>query len=656
MQLKTRLKSYGVVLTIGLCVGAFGAAGVWWGRNLLVRSMISASDDWMLNDRGPRWGVRTVSPEIVFVEYGEASAVRLSTKPTPRTDSQLYRALLDAGASAIMDARALAAGTPEAFEEEVRPYLDVMAQSDANGRLARDIAVTPAVSAETLAPYLPFIQHNSVNLRSPKAPLLHSRIYPLLQYDFFSLKETAALWLARRHRDAPAATAEEVAAQLRVSGLQGEWERQAPGIADILSPPPGAAPPSRDDAAVSDQTYDHPQHAIHWLPFETAYPTVAPGGFWIDYSVDTRQYPRLEYGDVAEGDFDASTVAGKIVLIGLALDFVPSGERFAIPQRLEQASESEVLAAAVQTLLDGRSYHESPLWAIVATLVVGSVLAAFAANYRTIPGALILVALLFAAYLCASIWAHRHCLFPDIVWTPSVFLCSAIAAGVYRFLREVNSRRRITDMFGRYVPRAVVEQIIRQPELQEMMFNGVKRVVTVLFADIRGFTRYSESRPPEDVLLELNRLLKIMVDCTFQQQGTVDKFIGDAVLVLFNAPTDQEQHAEQALRTAWEIQSQLADAPKELGVGIGIHTGQAVVGHVGTPQRMEYTAIGNTVNLASRLCDEAAAGEIIVTQAVADACRDEFLFETLPPLLAKGLSHEVQVARVAGLRSAEAEA
>jgi adenylate cyclase len=162
----------------------------------------------------------------------------------------------------------------------------------------------------------------------------------------------------------------------------------------------------------------------------------------------------------------------------------------------------------------------------------------------------------------------------------------------------------------------------------------------------------------EATIDQLNSLLKILVDCTFANEGTVDKFIGDAILVLFNAPLDQPDHASKAARTALAMQAGIAQHPSGLTVGIGIHQGEAVVGRVGTPERMEYTAVGSTVNVASRLCSTAASGTIVVSDAVAEAIEAQ-AFETLtletqalgkngfqlftqPPIRVKGVAAELQ--------------
>ena len=144
-----------------------------------------------------------------------------------------------------------------------------------------------------------------------------------------------------------------------------------------------------------------------------------------------------------------------------------------------------------------------------------------------------------------------------------------------------------------------------------------------------------------------------MVDCTFEQEGTVDKFIGDAILVLFNAPTDQPDHALRAVKTAWAIQQKLTEViddyeNSELRIGIGIHTGEAIVGTVGTAERMEYTAIGSTVNTASRLCDKADGDKVVASQEIVDKVGDQFTWSQNEPMTVKGIDRPLQTATLIG--------
>jgi adenylate cyclase len=246
-------------------------------------------------------------------------------------------------------------------------------------------------------------------------------------------------------------------------------------------------------------------------------------------------------------------------------------------------------------------------------------------------------------WFALTVLAYRAGWFADVTLTP---LATVLAAGLgagHRYLGEIRWRLRIVDLFGRYVPRAVVTQLVQQPDVEALALGGVKRDVTVLFADIRGFTPFAERHPPEEVIEQLNSLLSVLVDCTFAQEGTVDKFIGDAILVLFNAPLDQSDHTERAARTAQAMQQGIAQHASGLTVGIGIHRGEAIVGRVGTPERMEYTAIGSTVNVASRLCSAAASGTILVSDTAAATLEaSEFQLVARPPLRVKGVDADLQ--------------
>ena len=146
--------------------------------------------------------------------------------------------------------------------------------------------------------------------------------------------------------------------------------------------------------------------------------------------------------------------------------------------------------------------------------------------------------------------------------------------------------------------------------------------LSVVFIDIRGFTALSEDLEPEEMTTTLNQFLTAMTEIVFDHEGTLDKYVGDAIMVFFNDPVPQEDHAERAVSMALEMQRGVADLSAQLGraamaqitAGVGISTGYVTVGSIGSPNRMDYTVIGNHVNLASRLADDAAPGEILITQ------------------------------------------
>ncbi|MCP4517691.1 MAG: adenylate/guanylate cyclase domain-containing protein, partial [Delftia sp.] len=177
---------------------------------------------------------------------------------------------------------------------------------------------------------------------------------------------------------------------------------------------------------------------------------------------------------------------------------------------------------------------------------------------------------------------------------------------------------------------------------QDISLGGKRQQVSVLFADIRGFTAFSESLAPERLIEVLNQYLALAVDAVLAQDGTLDKFMGDAVMALFNAPLPCPDHTWRAVRAALAMQEAIARYNVEgtdhapLSFGVGIHVGQAVVGNVGTVQQMNYTAIGDAVNLAKRLQEHASGGQIILSQAAYEALKKDVIVQDLGLLAVKG--------------------
>jgi adenylate cyclase len=210
-------------------------------------------------------------------------------------------------------------------------------------------------------------------------------------------------------------------------------------------------------------------------------------------------------------------------------------------------------------------------------------------------------------------------------------------------------------LLSRFFSPAVLEEILRNPEAAAKL-AGVRKELTVLFADIRGYTSLSESAPPEQVVTLLNHYLELATRAIRACDGTVDKYIGDAVLALFNAPTDQASHAQSAVWAALALQGtsvRLREVvEREVQFGIGVNTGEAVAGYVGTSEQLSYTAIGDAVNIAARLQVSAAPGEVLISEATYVLVREDFEAHCLGPLEVKGRSEPVIAYRVLGPRIA----
>jgi len=214
-------------------------------------------------------------------------------------------------------------------------------------------------------------------------------------------------------------------------------------------------------------------------------------------------------------------------------------------------------------------------------------------------------------------------------------------------LKEEQDRHKITQLFSRYVAPQVVNEILALYEKEGLHLGGRRREVTVLFADIRGFTTLSEKLEPEEVVAFINDCLAIMTEAVFEEEGTLDKYMGDAIMAVFNAPILQEDHALRAVRTALKIQEKMKRRGQEgklpASCGIGINTGVAVVGNIGTEQRLEYTAMGDSVNLAARLCSVAGGEQILLSERTYELVKQRVRVEKVPLLKVKGKESPVSV-------------
>ncbi len=237
-------------------------------------------------------------------------------------------------------------------------------------------------------------------------------------------------------------------------------------------------------------------------------------------------------------------------------------------------------------------------------------------------------------------------------------LISAIAALTAVTVETVKAHDRLAREevaranYGRFLPEYVVKQLLEDPD--SFRLGGANQTITVLFADIRGFTSISEQASPEKVVRLLNQYFSAMTEIIFEHGGTLDKYIGDELMALFGAPTATPDDARNAVQVAVAMQKRMAalnadltaDGYQEIAIGIGLHTGVATVGYIGSEKRSEYTAIGDTVNLASRLQSNSSRGQILISEATAKAAGDIFPMAKREPLTVKNRIQPVDLFEV----------
>jgi PAS domain S-box-containing protein len=224
--------------------------------------------------------------------------------------------------------------------------------------------------------------------------------------------------------------------------------------------------------------------------------------------------------------------------------------------------------------------------------------------------------------------------------------------GTVIVIDDLTDRKKL-EASQRLFERMVSPEIIKQLDPNQLELGGTKKVLTVLFADIRDFTSFSEITAPENLIVLLNKYLSCASDIILEHGGTIDKFIGDGILAWFNAPLTQADHIYRAVRASLEIQSavaQLHDGDHAFNFGIGIHTGEAILGLVGTEKKMEYTAIGDTVNTAKRIQELAGPGQIMVSKTVEEAIRQGINVVDVGSIAVKGKTEPIAVFQVNGVR------
>lgn len=234
-------------------------------------------------------------------------------------------------------------------------------------------------------------------------------------------------------------------------------------------------------------------------------------------------------------------------------------------------------------------------------------------------------------------------------------LISAVAAQTAIAVENARAHERLAREevaranYSRFLPEYVVKQMLENPE--SFKLGGVSQTITILFADIRGFTRISEHAPAEKIVSLLNRYFSAMTDIIFAHGGTLDKYLGDGLMALFGAPTATPDDASNALNAAVAMQRRLLGINRELreegfteiGVGMGLHTGEAIVGYIGSDRRSEYTAIGDTVNTSSRLESNARGGEILISDATAKAAHSRYKLKPRDPIAVKNREQPVKL-------------
>jgi class 3 adenylate cyclase len=234
-------------------------------------------------------------------------------------------------------------------------------------------------------------------------------------------------------------------------------------------------------------------------------------------------------------------------------------------------------------------------------------------------------------------------------------ILAAIAHQADSALFEDREKRKMKETFSRYVSADVLDILLKNPESAT---RSERHEVSMLFADMRGFTSLSEKIAPENVVALLNEYFEVMTDIILKNKGTLDKFVGDEIVAMFGAPVFFEDHAKRSVKAAIEMQKAFKTLQAKwkgqglpaLGLGVGIDSGNVVVGSIGGERRMDYTAIGDHVNTAARLCSQATDGQVLMTQNTYDQITKSVIAKELTPVALKGKSSPVRIYNAISVR------
>ncbi len=389
----------------------------------------------------------------------------------------------------------------------------------------------------------------------------------------------------------------------------------------------------------------------------------------LEYGVDINTFDDPDIGVLQSG-----VLKNKIVIIGPAFpeskDIFPTS--MAMPGNPDEnlMYGMEIHANALQTLLNGNFIVSLPLRERVLVAWFFSLLTFFIVSllkhiklkhsYLLEIAAVLFIGIEIYAILYFSEYffaAHRT-LMPVVSPIAAVF-ANYVGSAVYQYLTERKQKVMIKGMFSQYLNPTVVDELIAHPE--KLRLGGERRELTVLFSDIAGFTTFSEKLPPEELVLVLNEYLSAMTEIVFKNDGTLDKYEGDAVMAFWGAPVELDNNALHACNAALEMQERLViirekwkkEGKPDVFVRIGLNTGDMVVGNMGGTGRFDYTVIGDSVNLGSRLegANKQYGTYIMASERTRDLVKDFFIFRELDLLIVKGKTKPITVFELIGRKN-----
>ncbi len=373
------------------------------------------------------------------------------------------------------------------------------------------------------------------------------------------------------------------------------------------------------------------------------------------YSGNPGDFENVSLIDVLEGNVPATAFDDCIVLVG-AYAAGMMDAYFVPVDRSSQMYGVEIHANVIQAIMEGKTLENvnKVVDALISAIVIAII--TFVCWNLSVAKTIIVCLATAILKLLSGLILFNQGYTMNVLSVPVLAIVIAVIYVAVHYYEARMAKRSIEKAFSKYVAPQVVEEIAKDGTY-ELKLGGENRDIAVMFVDIRGFTPLSESLEPEQVVDILNGYLELTTRCIFRHGGTLDKFVGDATMAVFNSPFNTEDYIYKAILTAWDIvqggnkieEEFVKRYGKHVGFGVGVNCGPAVVGNIGCDFRMDYTAIGDTVNTAARLEANAPRGNVYISQSVREALGDRITVEDVGEIPLKGKSKGIFVYTVTGV-------
>ncbi|WP_090790211.1 adenylate/guanylate cyclase domain-containing protein [Paenibacillus sp. GP183] len=375
----------------------------------------------------------------------------------------------------------------------------------------------------------------------------------------------------------------------------------------------------------------------------------------IKYDAVQKDFENVSYHKVLEGTVPSKIFKDRIVLVGYT---APGSDQGITP--IENHMNLVYAHANIlnQILAGELITFTSDMWLFLIMILLALIAGYFTWRLKSSIWSVVLVFLIVIVLLVAQYYLYvNNTLIFDATYPLTAVILAYLVNIAIKTYFETKNKNFITKQFGRYISPELVKEIASND--REIELGGINKELSILFLDIRGFTTLSEKLQPAEVVDFLNTMFNLITEKALENHGTIDKFIGDAAMILFNAPLDVPNHEYYAVKTAYDIQRGMEDVRNRIkekynvvvSVGIGINTGEVVVGNIGSYLRVDYTAIGDNVNIAARIESNTTAHQILVSESTYDRTKEHFEYNFAGEKMMKGKTVALKLFEVTELKS-----